>query len=72
MAITRKLVEVRITFDAVGATTTVSTAIVADDTEDTSTGVVKRWNAASVTAAANALRDAIVAQSLNQGKPVTF
>lgn len=72
MAITRKLIEVTVRFLVDGSVDVTSTAIVSDDVEGTSGGVIKKWNAQQVNAAATALRDAVIAQAAGQGKPVTL
>lgn len=73
MAITRQLIEIRITFtDSTGAVAVNANAIVNDDSEGTSTGSPKKFNAPQVVAAAEALRDEIVQQYAQQEKPVTF
>lgn len=72
MAITRKLVEVKLNFDEAGAVTITAFAIVSDDAEGTSTGAQKIFKGPQITAAAEALRDQVIQQFGNQGKPVTF
>lgn len=72
MAITRKLVSVTVTFDAAGATSTEAQVAITDDVEETSTGLIKRFNAPRIKTAADALRDEIVQQFAGQGRPVTF
>lgn len=72
MAITRKLVDVLVTFDATGVVKVESDEIVTDDAEGTQSGRRKNWNAPAVKAAAEALRDAVKAQAEQQGKPMTF
>lgn len=72
MAITRKLLEIKITFDAAGAVTVDSTYLATDDVEGTATGVNKKFNANRVVTAAQALRDEVVSQFAGQDKPVTF
>lgn len=57
--------------EGTGAVTIESVAFVTDDDEGTQDSKQKTWKAASVVAAAEALRDAILAQSAQQLKPYT-
>lgn len=72
MAITRKLNEISVTFDGLGNVSVKSMAIITDDVEETTGGWTKNWNAQQVKAAAEGLRDAVLAQSAGQGRPLTF
>lgn len=73
MAITRKLLNGGFTIlDALGTVQAHSDEMVTDDVEGSESGRHKIWNAPAVRAAAEAYRDAIVAQAAQQGKPMTF
>lgn len=73
--ITRKLLDISISIDAMaadGSYLVSSRAFITDDVEGMSGSVEKRWNAQAVRNAAQALLDAVMAQAAQQGKPLTF
>lgn len=72
MAITRRVTQITMTFEGTEDPRVSHTAMISDDVEGTSSPDTKRWNAPAVVNAAIALRDAIVAQSAGQGRPLTF
>jgi hypothetical protein len=73
VAITRQLLEVRVNFlNQQGDVSVGANAVVTDTDEGTTSGAPKKFNAPQVVAAAEALRDAVVQQYAQQGKPVTF
>lgn len=72
MAITRKLYEIRLAFNAAGDPTVDVSALVSDDVEGTSTGMHRQLGTNPVLTAAASLRDAVLAAAQNAGKPLTF
>lgn len=72
MAITRKLREILISFDAAGNPAVTVTGLISDDVEGTSTGKAQSMAQAPVIAEAVALRDAVMTVAANAGKPLTF
>lgn len=72
MTVTRRINDISITFDGMGAPTVIVTGLVIDDVEDTSAGVNRRMIAPAVLTAAAALRDAVLTVAANAGKPLTF
>lgn len=72
MAITRKLNEISLTFDATGNPAVVVTGIVTDTDEGTAAGARRDMAQAAVVAAAVQLRDAVLTVAANAGKPLTF
>jgi hypothetical protein len=72
VAITRKLLDIAVTLDSLGAVKVESSELVTDDVDGTTAGRRKNWHAPAVKEAAEALRDAVLAQAIQQGKPMQF
>lgn len=72
MAVTRKFLDAIVTNLPGGLVKVESDELVTDDVEGSTSGRRKNWNAPAVLAAGLALRDAILAQAEQQGKPMTL